>query len=109
MSYTFEKKKLKTPPEFDRRVKLLDEDKEVIRHKYATGQYSLRSLAKEYGVTHKTILLIVNPKSQEKSRQRNREHWSDYIPTKEERAATVREHRRYKRKLYYAGVLMKGD
>ena len=47
----------------DRRVKLTSEKKKEILRKYQTGGYSLRSLAREYNVSHKTMGLIVNPES----------------------------------------------
>lgn len=45
----------------DRRVKLTSEKKKEILLKYQAGIGSLRSLAREYNVSHKTIALIVNP------------------------------------------------
>ena len=44
----------------DRRVKLTSEKKKEILRKYQAGGCSLRSLAREYNVSHKTIALIVN-------------------------------------------------
>ena len=92
----YKTQKMKLPPELDRRRKLSDEQKDEIRHKYSTGLYSLNQLAKEYDVCKKTVLLIVNPESKRKSDERIKEHWKDYVPTKEERNATMREHRAYK-------------
>lgn len=70
--------------------------KDEIKHKYSTGLYSLNGLAKEYNVSKKTVLLIVNPESKRKNDERIKEHWRDYVPTKEERNAIMREHRAYK-------------
>lgn len=95
----YKAEKMKLPPELDRRRKLSDEQKDEIRHKYSTGLYSLNQLAKEYDVCKKTVLLIVNPESKRKSDERIKEHWKDYVPTKEERNATMREHRAYKHKI----------
>ena len=64
MPYKSEKQKL--PPELDRRRKLNDAQKDEIKHKYGTGLYSLNGLAKEYNVSKKTVLLIVNPESKRK-------------------------------------------
>lgn len=91
--------KLKLPPELDRRRKLSDEQKDEIRHKYSTGLYSLNRLAKEYGVSKKLVLLIVNPESKRKNDEHIKEHWQEYVPTKEERNAIAREHRAYKHKV----------
>ena len=97
MPYKSEKQKL--PPELDRRRKLSDEQKDEISHKYATGVYSLNGLAREYGVSKKTVLLIINPESKRKSDERIKDHWRDYAPSKEERNAIMREHRAYKHKV----------
>lgn len=104
----YKAEKIKLPPELDRRRKLSDEQKDEIKHKYDTGYYSLNGLAKEYFVSKKTILLIVNPESKHKSDQRVKEHWKDYTSSREERNAITREHRQYKQKLYKEGKL-KGE
>ena len=97
MPYKAEKKRL--PPELDRRRKLSDEQKDEIVHKYSTGLYSLNGLAKEYNVSKKTVLLIVNPESKRKNDERIKDHWRDYVPSKEERNAIMREYRAYKHKV----------
>lgn len=89
----------------DRRRKLTSEQKDEIRELYKTGFHSLNSLAKRFGVSKKTILLIVNPASAEKNKQRIKEHWRDYQADTEERARIQREHRRYKQSLYVNGEL----
>lgn len=95
----YKSEKIKLPPELDRRRKLSDEQKDEIRHKYATGSYSLMSLAKEYGVSKKTVLLLVNPESKRKNDEYIKEHWKDYAVSKEERNAVIREHRAYKHRV----------
>lgn len=97
--------KLSLSPEQDRRRKLLDDDKEAIRTLYALGKYSLQTLANAFGVSKKTVLLIVNADSAERSRQYNKEHWREFQQTKEEHAAAVRKTRRYKHQLYVNGEL----
>lgn len=89
----------------DRRVKLTAEKKAEILRKYETGDYSLRSLAREYNVTHKTISLIVNPKSKAKSDEYIKTHWMNYKPDRQKRAETIRRTREYKRRLYKRGEL----
>lgn len=96
---------IKLPPEYDRRRKLTDEQKDEIKHKYATGAYSLNGLAKEYNVSKKSILLIVNPESKRKNDERIKEHWRDYQPSSKERNAIAKEHRQYKQKLYESGKI----
>lgn len=92
-------------PAQDRRRKLLDDDKDAIRTLYATGEYSLRTLASDFGVSKKTVLLTVNADSAERSRQYKKEHWREFKQTKEAHAAAVRKTRRYKHQLYVNGKL----
>lgn len=103
MPYKWDKTRL--PEEYDRRRKLTEEQKDEIRHKYSTGLYSLRGLAKEYKVSKNTILFIVNSESKRKNDERIKDHWKDYRPTKEERNKIMREHRAYKNKLHKEGKL----
>ena len=101
----YKSEKIKLPPEYDRRRKLSDEQRDEIRHKYATGLYSLNGLAREYSVSKKTVLLIVNHETKRKSDERIKEHWRDYVPTKEERNRVANEHRKYKDRLYREGKI----
>lgn len=101
--------KIKLPEQYDRRRKLTEIQKQEIKTKYETAFYSLNSLAKEYSVSKKTILLIVNPESKRKNDQRIKDHWKNYQETKEERARTVRDHRRYKQELYKSGKIKMED
>lgn len=101
--------KINLPENLDRRRKLTNEQKDEIRHKYGTGFYSLNQLAKEYNVSKKTILLTVNPESKRKNDDRIKEHWRDYVPSKEERNAIMREHRHYKSDLMKQGLLKEDE
>lgn len=101
----YKSEKIKLPQEYDRRRKLTDEQKEEIKHKYETGFYSLNSLAKEYKVSKKTILLIVNPESKRKNAERIKEHWRDYQLSPEERNKAMNEHRKYKHNLHKDGKI----
>ena len=101
----YKSEKIKLPEKLDRRRKLTEEQKQEIRHKYETGFYSLNDLAKEYFVSKKTILLIVNPKSKEKNDKRIKDHWRDYVKSKEERNKVIKEHRHYKQSLYIKGKI----
>lgn len=101
--------KIRLPEQYDRRRKLTETQKQEIKNKYSTGFYSLNALAKEYSVSKKSILLIVNPESKRKNDQRIKDHWKDYRETKEERAETMREHRHYKNELYKSGKIKKED
>lgn len=96
----YKSEKIKLPPNKDRRRKLTDDQKEQIKSIYTEGGVGTRPLAKQFGVSRKTIQLIVNPEIKRKNDERIKEHWRDYRPTKEEWAATMREHRKYKQQLY---------
>lgn len=91
--------------EQDRRIKLTKEQKEKIAELYATGQYSLKSLAEQFGVSKKTILLSVNPESAAKAKQYRKDNWIRWQRTGEEWNEIQKEHRAYKQKLYKEGKL----
>ena len=96
---------IKLAPAQDRRRKLTDEQKEEIKRIYKSGVCGTRPLAKQFGVSRSTIQVIVNPAIKQRQHNRMAKHWRDYRPTKEEWAATMREHRRYKQTLYVNGEL----
>lgn len=91
----------------DRRRKLTDEQKIEIVRQYRSGYGSLNTLAKHFGVSKKTILILVNPKSAENSKQYIKVHWKDYQHDKEQRNKIMREHRHYKHELYMKDELNK--
>ena len=99
----YKSEKLKLPPNKDRRRKLTDEQKEEIKRIYAEGKCGTRPLAKQFGVSRSTIQIIVNPAIAERVKQRTKEHWRDYRPSKKEWATTMKEHRHYKQELYLKG------
>ena len=103
MPYKSEKIKLEGLQ--DRRKRLTDEQREEIKKLYATGCYSLNDLAKRFGVSKKTILLIVNKDSAEKAKQYRKEHWKEWERKGEERNKAVRDYRKYKYELYKDGKL----
>lgn len=97
--------KLKLSEKQDRRVKLTTEDKEEIKKMYSTGLYSLNMLAKKYGVSKKLILITVNPKSKQKSKEYTKNNWKNWQRSKEERNEYSKATRRYKKDLYDKGEL----
>ena len=101
----YKSERIKLSESQDRRRKLTDEQKEEIKKLYATGLVGQRPLAKQFGVSRSTIQLIVNPERAKTVKERVKEHWRDYRPSKEEWAETIREHRRYKQQLYLKGEL----
>jgi hypothetical protein len=66
-------------PMDDKRRKLHPDKHEEIIRKYDGGHgQSMRSLAKEYGVSRKLISIIVNPDVAQAVKDRLKEHWKDY-------------------------------
>ena len=107
MPYKSEKIKLKGLQ--DRRKKLTDKQREEIKDLYGTGLYSLNNLAKQFNVSKKTILLIVNKDSEEKAKQYRKEHWKEWQRTGEEWNETVKKYRRHKQELYLKGELKEDE
>lgn len=103
MPYKSEKIKLKGLQ--DRRKRLTDEQREEIRELYKTGCYSLNELAKKFEVSKKTILLIVNDESAEKSKQYRKNHWKEWHRTGKEHNEAIKKTRRYKQSLMLKGEL----
>ena len=89
----------------DRRRKLTDDQKRIIKEKYSTGSFSLRQLADEFEVSKKTILLIVNISSQNRAKEYRKENWMEFQHSREERTKAQKETRRYKQSLYLKGEL----
>lgn len=89
----------------DRRRKLTDEQRTEIKDLYGTGLYSLNDLAKRFGVSKKSVLLIVNKDSATKARQYRKDHWKDWQRTGEEWNDIVKKTRAYKHELYKNGEM----
>lgn len=104
MPYKSEKIKIQGTM-LDRRRKLTEEMKDIIRKEYATGLIGQRPLAKKYGVSRKLIQIIVNPEIAEKNRQRIKEHWRDYQKFGEEHNKEIANTRRYKQQLFLSGKI----
>ena len=107
----YKSEKIKLPPEYDRRRKLYDEQKEEIRHKYETGLYSQRKLAREYNVSRRLIQFVLDKDKYERVKEQRRERGKDgrYAYSKKEWAAIMRERRAYKQKLYLEGKIKLED
>lgn len=93
---------IKLPEKYDRRRKLMSEDIEEIKKLYSTGKYSYRTLAEKFNVDKSRITQIFNPETSAKWRK---EHWKDYISSKEEHAKAIKKLRDYKRKLIEEGLI----
>lgn len=103
MPYKSEKLKLKETQ--DRRRKLTSKQREEIKNLYSTGYYSLNSLAKQFDVSKKTVLLIVNEESAAKAKQYRKEHWKEWHRTGKEHNEAINKTRKYKHELYQQGKL----
>lgn len=103
MPYKSEKIRLKGMQ--DRRKRLTDKQREEIKELYGMGNYSLNDLAREYNVSKKTILLIVNKESAERAKEYRKEHWREWARTGKERNEAVKKYRKYKQELYKSGKL----
>ena len=95
---------IKLTQEQDRRVKLTDDQKQEIKQRYDKGGVSLNGLAKEYNVSKKAILLIVNDESKRKNDERLKNHWRDYYD-KEKHYQAIKNTRNYKKELLQKGEL----
>lgn len=107
MPYKSEKIKLNELQ--DRRRKLTTNQREEIKKLYGTGLYSLNDLAKRFGCSKKTVLLIVNKESEEKAKQYRKEHWKEWARTGKERNEAIKKTRQYKNQLYKDGKLKDDD
>lgn len=103
MPYKSEKIKLQGLQ--DRRKRLTDEQRAEIRKLYETGLYSLNDLAKKFGCSKKTVLLIVNKESAAKAKQYRKEHWKEWQRKGQEHNEAIKKTRHYKHKLYVDGKL----
>lgn len=91
---------------YDRRVKLNDVQRDEIKELRKQG-LSYAKIAKQYEVSKKLVIMVCNPDIDERNRlafiERSRE--GRYKPNREDWAATMREHRAYKQKLYKEGKI----
>lgn len=103
----YKSEKIKLSKEQDRRIKLTDKQRIEIKEKYATGFYSQRKLAAEYHVSRRLITFVLDEEKAKKAAEQLKERRADgrYKPDKEAWAATIREHRQYKQRLYVEGKL----
>lgn len=104
MPYIHEVNHIKLTGLQDRRRKLTDEQKaEIIRLR--NEGWSLMKLAKEFEVSKKLILLIVNPESKAKNDKYIKDNWREFQQTREDHNEAVKKTRRYRQTLYVNGEL----
>lgn len=104
MPYTHEVNHIKLIGLQDRRRKLTEEQKKEIIRLRDEG-WSLIKLAKEFEVSKKLILLVVNPESKAKNDQYIKDHWREFRQTREEHNEAIKKTRRYKQELFLKGEL----
>lgn len=92
--------------QYDRRKKLNEEEKEEVRRLYPQIQ-SQRKLAEMFGVSRRLITFILDPVKEIDNKRRQKEKKvTGYVRySKQQWAATMRDHRRYKQNLYVNGVI----
>lgn len=104
MPYTHETNHIKLVGLQDRRRKLTDEQKaEIIRLR--DEGWSLMKLAKQFEVSKKLILLIVNPESKAKNDKYIKDTWREFQQTKDERNKAIKKTRHHRQELFLKGEL----
>lgn len=101
----FKSSSIKLSDTQDRRRKLTDQQKTEIAALYEKGGCSWKSLADKYGVSKRTIGIIVSERAKNTIKKYNKEHWREHQQKGEDWAKVIREHRRYKQELYLKGDL----
>lgn len=98
MPYRVDSEHIKLSDTQDRRRKISDAQREEIKLLYENG-HSIRSIARQYSVTPRTISVICKPETLATLRAYTREHWHEFRQPKEYRAAAARDTRRYRQRV----------
>lgn len=103
MPHKFETYKIPLPKDKDRRRKLSDEDKEIIKMLYEQGE-SIRAIARRFEkqCSRRNIQFVLFP--ERLKRVNFSGHWEKYY-SKERNTKAIRDWRRYKQELYKKGEL----
>lgn len=101
MPYKSEKIKIQGTS-YDRRVKLSEEQKELIRWLREEEKISYQKLADMFKVSKRLVIFVCNPDKENKAKEHFKQRRKDgrYSVPKEKRAEIMREHRHYKQELY---------
>jgi len=88
--------------QYDRRIKLTEDQKNYIRWLREEEKLSYNKLAQMFNVSKRLIIFVCRPETMEKCRERFKQLRKDgrYKASKEEWAETMREHRNYKQNLH---------
>jgi transposase-like protein len=85
---------------FDKRIKLTNEDKELIVWLREEEKISYQKLANQFSVSKRTIIFICKPETLEASKRSRAERGgSKRYYDKDKHAQTTKEHRAYKQQL----------
>ena len=99
--------KLKIKREDDRRIKLNEAERTKIAELYKGGGYSIRELARMFGVSARLVGFCVHPDKLERSKELYKERRKDgRYYDKDKWRVQNREHRRYKQRLFLEGKLV---
>lgn len=90
----------------DRRVKLSQENKKLIKELYETTKYSYNDLAKTFNVSKRTIQFIANPtKLIENVKRRKERGGSSQYYDRDKQKNYMKKHRDYKKHLFINNLI----
>ena len=100
MPYKFITDKKLIPKEYDKRVKLSDNDKILIRSLYKEGSISQRKLAEKFNVSRRLIQFVLDPDKQKANYQNRLDRGGSKIYyDKDKQTKAMQKHRKYKKEL----------
>lgn len=104
MPYKFQTLKIKLPREYDRRVKITEQDKAEIKKMYFKEGLPIREITRRIGkISRRSIQIIIFPERGEKQKKDYKEREQSkksYQKVKGKKWATImKNHRRYKQKI----------
>jgi predicted DNA-binding transcriptional regulator YafY len=105
MPYLSEKIKIEQT-KHDRRIKLSDDEKDLIRWLREEEKLSQRVLANQFNVSRRTIQFILSPEKLEENKKRREERggWKQYYD-KEKNTESIKDTRNYKQRLFVKGEI----
>lgn len=105
MPYKSEKIKIEHT-KHDRRIKLTQDEKELIIWLREEEKLSQRTLASQFNVSRRTIQFVLDPKKLEENKKRREERGgSKKYYDKDLQKEYMKDHRQYKQKLYVKGEI----
>jgi predicted HTH transcriptional regulator len=94
--------------EFDRRIKLTEDDKQLVRWLREEEQISYQKLANQFGVSKRLIIFICKPETLKACYKKRLERGGSKIYyDKDKHREVKKEHRQYKQNLYLQGKINK--